>query len=204
MKEPFNILVAGVGGQGNLVCGRIIAEAAMRDGLRPVIGDTFGASRRGGSVLTHVRIGKSDWGPLVPWQAADIILGLEPLETLRACIDYHGDETTVLVSNIAVPPASIGSHMQEYPAFDSILWAIASLASPPRILLLDAQGLANELGSSRIVNAFMIGALTSLESPLTKDSLRHATENTLGHREENLTAFERGVEMAKGLDFLAL
>ena len=82
MRDPFNILVAGVGGQGNLVCGRVLAEASVRSGLRPVVGDTFGASRRGGSVLTHLRIGKTDWAPLIPKGEVDIILGLEPLEAL--------------------------------------------------------------------------------------------------------------------------
>ena len=47
LKDPFNIMVAGVGGQGNLVCGRSLASAAMSLGLRSVLGDTYGASRRG-------------------------------------------------------------------------------------------------------------------------------------------------------------
>ena len=200
MKEPFNILVAGVGGQGNLVCGRIIAEAAMLEGLKPVIGDTFGASRRGGSVLTHVRIGESDWGPLIPRQEADIILGLEPMETLRASVQFLGEETTVLMSNTVLPPANVGTGTRTYPDFDAIMEAIASLSTKSSIIFMNARELTEELGSTRVANAFMIGALTSARSPLTESNLRSATKTILGHRKENLTAFERGVEITKGLD----
>ena len=90
MRDDYNILIAGVGGQGNLVCGRVLCEAALQNGLRPVAGETFGASRRGGTVLTHLRISTQDRGPLIPKGRADLLLGMEPLETLRAASEYAG------------------------------------------------------------------------------------------------------------------
>ena len=118
MRDPFSILVSGVGGQGNLVCGRIIAEATVMQGLRPVVGDTFGASRRGGSVMTHIRIGKRDWAPLIPKGEADVLLGFEPVEALRAAIRYAGERTIALVSMMPVPPSNVTSGNLSYPAVD--------------------------------------------------------------------------------------
>jgi len=121
MQDPFNILVAGVGGQGNLVCGRVLAEAAVQSGLRPVVGDTFGASRRGGSVLTHLRIGKTDWGPLIPKGKADILLGLEPLEALRAAAEFAGERTVALVSKTKIPTVATNNEPTDYPAIERII-----------------------------------------------------------------------------------
>jgi indolepyruvate ferredoxin oxidoreductase beta subunit len=199
MPGPFNILVAGVGGQGNLVCGRIIAEAAVLEGLRPVIGDTFGASRRGGSVLTHIRIGESDWGPLVPKREAHVILGLEPMEALRASIDYAGENTTVMMSDIIVPIASVGLIRQTYPETDLICNALESIIPKSSIHLINVEKTAQDLGSTRVANAFMVGTLTAIDTPLTKTSLHRATKMILGHDEKNLTAFERGAAYAENL-----
>ncbi len=120
MRDPFNILVAGVGGQGNLVCGRVLAEASVRSGLRPVVGDTFGASRRGGSVLTHLRIGKTDWAPLMPKGEVDILLGLEPLEALRAALEYAGNRTVAIISQTKIPTVDVNNEKIEYPSLEKI------------------------------------------------------------------------------------
>ncbi|MHA1949185.1 MAG: 2-oxoacid:acceptor oxidoreductase family protein [Candidatus Thorarchaeota archaeon] len=190
MRDPYSILVAGVGGQGNLVCGRIIAKAAVMQGLRPVVGDTFGASRRGGSVLTHIRLGKQDWGPLIPRGEVDVLLGFEPLETLRASSKYAGARTVCLMSMMALAPTSVTDGNTGYPKMDSIKEALESLCK--QVHLLETEPVLDRLGSRRVLNTYMIGTLSSLEGgPIKSKHLRSAISEILDS-EKDLTAFDEG------------
>jgi indolepyruvate ferredoxin oxidoreductase beta subunit len=192
MREPFNILVAGVGGQGNLVCGRVLAEAAIRQGLQPVVGDTFGASRRGGSVLTHLRLGTHDWAPLIPRGEVDILLGLEPLEALRAAIEYAGERTIALVSTTEVSTAGVESGESEYPQLEKITMSLTERCK--KVYMLDAESALLRAGSPRALNAFLLGSMSVLlESPLSQELIREALYDFLGQDTVNATAFEEGV-----------
>ena len=190
VKDPYSILIAGVGGQGNLVCGRIIAEAAVLQGLRPVVGDTFGASRRGGSVMTHIRIGKQDWGPLIPKGAADVLLGFEPLEALRAATKYAGERTIAIVSTMSVPPSDVTSGNLTYPKIEDIQNELETVCQ--QVHMLDTEPVLKKLGSTRVLNSYMIGALSALEKrPLDSKNLQQAISNILDS-ERDLTAFNEG------------
>jgi len=192
MREPFNILVAGVGGQGNLVCGRVLAEAAIRQGLRPVVGDTFGASRRGGSVLTHLRLGNRDWAPLIPQGEVDILLGLEPMEAFRAAVEYAGKRTIALVSLTEVPTADVDSRERMYPPLEKISASLTEHCK--RVYMLDAESALLRVGSPRALNSFLLGSLSALsESPLSQDLIREALYAILGRDTINVTAFEEGI-----------
>jgi indolepyruvate ferredoxin oxidoreductase beta subunit len=192
MREPFNILVAGVGGQGNLVCGRVLAEAAVRQGLRPVVGDTFGASRRGGSVLTHLRLGTKDWAPLIPQGEADILLGLEPMEALRAAVEYGGKRTIALVSLTVVPAANVSSEEREYPPLEKIAASLTEHCK--QVYMLDAESALLRAGSPRALNSFILGSMSALpQNPLSKDLIRESLYAILGGDTINVTAFEEGI-----------
>lgn len=191
MGDPFSILVTGVGGQGNLVCGRIIAEATVIQGLRPVVGDTFGASRRGGSVMTHIRIGNQDWGPLIPRGEADVLLGFEPVETLRAAVKYASEKTVAVVSNTPIPPSNVTSGNLSYPRVEDILKELDGICG--KVHLLDAEPVLEKLGSTRVLNSFMLGALSVIEdSPLDAENLEKALSSIL-ESEKDMTAFHEGV-----------
>ena len=192
MRNPYSIMVAGVGGQGNLVCGRIIAEATVMQGLRPVVGDTFGASRRGGSVVTHIRIGKQDWGPLIPKGGVDVLLGFEPVEALRAVVRYGGKRTTAIVSKMTVPPSNVTSGDLSYPEIDDIGRELESICK--QVYMLDTESILTDLGSTKVLNSYMIGALSALEeSPLDPKNLQHALSNMLDS-ERDLEAFSAGAK----------
>jgi indolepyruvate ferredoxin oxidoreductase beta subunit len=192
VRDPYSILVAGVGGQGNLVCGRIIAEATMKQGLRPVVGDTFGASRRGGSVVTHIRIGKQDWGPLIPKGEVDVLLGFEPIEALRAATRYAGDRTVSIVSMMSVPSSNVTSGDLSYPKIDDIKRELESICK--KVYMLDTEPVLKQLGSTRVLNSYMIGALSSIEdSPLDSKNLQVAISNIL-NSERDLVAFSDGAK----------
>ncbi|MGI5892431.1 MAG: indolepyruvate oxidoreductase subunit beta, partial [Bacillota bacterium] len=79
-----NILIVGVGGQGTVLSGRIIAQVAQDAGLDVKVSEIHGMSQRGGSVITQVRFGKKVWSPIIPNGQADIMLAFEKLEALRS------------------------------------------------------------------------------------------------------------------------
>jgi len=193
MRDPFNILVAGVGGQGNLVCGRVLAEATVLSGLRPVVGDTFGASRRGGSVLTHIRIGKIDWAPLIPRGEVDILLGLEPLEALRAASTYAGTRTITIVSQTKIPTVASTGNITTYPSLERIFESLNKLCK--QVIILDAEETLTQIGSMKMLNSFILGAMGVLdESPLSLEIIRESLQSIFGSESVNMAAFDEGIK----------
>jgi len=196
LRDPFNILVAGVGGQGNLVCGRVLAEAAVLSGLRPVVGDTFGASRRGGSVLTHIRIGKTDWAPLIPKGEVDILLGLEPLEALRAAAIFAGARTIALVSQSKIPTVASTGKVTTYPSFERIFESLNKLCK--QVIILDAKETLTKISSMKMLNSFILGAMGTLdESPLSLKVIRESLQSIFGLESINMAAFDEGIKATR-------
>ena len=90
LKDPLNLVIAGVGGQGNILLSRLVGRALVKKGYFVSIGETFGAAQRGGAVMSNIRISKKmSLGPLIPEGKVHIILSLEPLETLRILIKFN-------------------------------------------------------------------------------------------------------------------
>ena len=100
-----NIILAGVGGQGVVLASKLIASCAMQKGERAHTAETIGMAQRGGSVFSHVRIGEGAYSPLIPYGAADLIIGFEPSEALRA-LPYLRAGGTVVVSSRAIAPTT--------------------------------------------------------------------------------------------------
>ncbi len=195
MKEDYNILIAGVGGQGNLVCGRILSEVALRSDLRPVVGETFGASRRGGTVLTHLRISDRDKGPLIPRGRANLLIGMEPLEALRAAIEFAGQHTVAIISTSIVETPGSLADVVEYPPIDKIVDSLCSICG--EVITLDPIESLEDSGSLRLLNSYMLGAISVLkEVPLGKDEIREAIGRILRDPELNLAAFDAGTSDA--------
>jgi len=101
-NKIFNIIIAGTGGQGLITLLQVIAEAAFIQELDVKTSELHGLSQRGGSISTHIRIGKKVYSPLVPFGAADLVLSLETLETLRT-VDYTNSKTTFLINCYSLP-----------------------------------------------------------------------------------------------------
>ncbi|RLI50906.1 MAG: hypothetical protein DRO73_01710 [Candidatus Thorarchaeota archaeon] len=198
---PFNIIVAGVGGQGNLVCSRALGEAAMESGLSPTIGQTFGASRRGGSVLTHVRLADRMVAPLIPRGHLNLLLGLEPLEGLRAVVQFGSRETVAVMIDRPIDTVDTLTGEREYPDIDELFRRTVRLChqtyrvEPP----------LEKLPSVRSLNAYVLGIVAGLEiAPIKMEALEDAVsriDSGLGH---NIKAFDMGVSHARGLQPLGL
>ena len=107
-KDPMNVIITGVGGQGNVLASRVLAGMLVNDGYCVTIGETFGMSQRGGSVMSHLRISqKSIMSPQIPQGRADIIIALEPVEALRVLIKYGNPNVVVLANSRVVYPIGV-------------------------------------------------------------------------------------------------
>jgi indolepyruvate ferredoxin oxidoreductase, beta subunit len=200
-KEPFNLIIAGVGGQGNIMASALAGLAATAAGFRVVVGETYGASQRGGSVMSHLRLSREkDFGPLVPAGQADIIVGFEPLEALRVAARYAHPGTVAIVNTTPVYPVSVIFNEADYPEPANILAGLKSLVGS--VYTLDATALARQAGDPRAQNIVMINALAACPAlPLERRHFQAALDDFLTgagaeQREINRRAFELPVTLA--------
>ena len=150
MMKNTNIIIVGVGGQGILLTSKILGYLALDMGENVKVSEVHGMSQRGGSVITHVRIGQDVHSPLVDPGEADFVLSFEKLEALRA--EYFLKKDGVLISNtqeILPMPVIMGN--TQYPHIDP---------KQEKAVLLDALKLAEDAGSARAVNIVLLGVLS--------------------------------------------
>jgi len=199
-KDPINMIITGVGGQGNLLISRLIGQALIDKGYSVTVGETYGASQRGGSVASHVRISKETlYGALIPEGHADIVLGLEPLESLRILTLFGNEHTSVVSNTRPVYTIAVALGEAEYPTLEELKGSIASLSR--KAWYLDASAIALEMGAPLLTNIVMTGALIGtgllpLHKGLFKEQLRLSFKKE--QRTINTIAFERGFSEAVG------
>jgi indolepyruvate ferredoxin oxidoreductase beta subunit len=196
-KSNINVLIAGVGGQGNLLASRLLSDAAAAKGYRITIGETKGASQRSGSVSSHVRLSGPDsaLGPLIPKGGAHVMLGFEPIEAVRMSRKYSGENTVAIVNRAPVVPMLVAQGLQEYPPMDRIVAELESLND--RLYMIDGTGLARRAGDSITLNVVMLGALCGLDIlPFGQAEFVDAITARVPekHRGLNLDAFGAGHE----------
>ena len=198
-KGLLNIIITGVGGQGNVVASRIFASAAVQDGFYVSVGETYGAAQRGGAVMSHVRLSEEiQYGPLTPEGRAHIILGFEPVECLRTIGSFGNEKTKVIVNPRPVYPIDVLSGALKYPAVEEVLKAIKELVHSVHVV--EATELAKRAGDPIMQNVVMVGCLArSGFAPVKVETLREVIEETFAKRrpEANLKAFELGVKQIK-------
>jgi indolepyruvate ferredoxin oxidoreductase, beta subunit len=197
VKDHTNIIITGVGGQGNVMASRVLAGMLVGAGYTVTIGETFGMSQRGGSVMSHLRISSTSvLSPQIPQGAADIIIALEPVEALRVLIKYGNPDVAVLSNSRVVYPMGVITGDFVYPSLDEIESAFGKLTK--QSWLIDATATAVELGNPVLSNIVMIGALagTSL-LPIDRRAFEKEISKsmTADKRQINLTAFDTGVKM---------
>jgi len=160
-KDPYNIVITGVGGQGNVMASRVLSNMLVRKGFRVTIGETFGMSQRGGSVMSHIRVSPTKvWSPQIPKGTADLIVALEPIEAIRVLADYGNPSVKVLVNLRAIYPVGVITGEDEYPPEATIRETVAALAADARFL--PATDEAIRLGNPILGNIVMIGAVAGL------------------------------------------
>ena len=161
MKDPYNIVITGVGGQGNVMASRVLANMLVREGFKVTIGETFGMSQRGGSVMSHLRVSATTvWSPQIPKRGADLIVAIEPVEALRVLADYGNPTVKVLVNMRPIYPVGVITGESDYPAPEKIRQAVTALSA--EACFLDATAEAVNLGNPILGNIIMIGAVEGL------------------------------------------
>ncbi len=197
-RDIFNLLIAGVGGQGNLFGSRVIAQAAVSDGYSVRIAETYGVTQRGGPVYSQVRIGHGAYGPLIPSKSADLIMGLEPIETLRRAVDYLAPGGTVVINTRVNVPLETKLGKQPNLTIQAVCAHLGQLGAGT-ILQIDALRIAEQSGGAATSNLVMIGVLSAIPTfPLRYESLRKALEATTpkAYLSQNMLALEQGREFA--------
>lgn len=189
-----NIILAGVGGQGILTIAAILDMAALSSDLNIKQSEVHGMSQRGGAVQSHVRISSKEiYSDLIPQGKADLIIAVEPMESLRYLPFLKKGGTLVTDSNPFI-------NISNYPDFEKVYDAINAL---PNSILIDAKKTAKDLGNSRATNIVLLGAAASL-LPLSSEQLEEAIKNLFDRKGErivdkNLEAFAKGKEIASQL-----
>jgi indolepyruvate ferredoxin oxidoreductase beta subunit len=172
MMDLLNLIITGVGGQGNVVASQILGQAAVNKGFRVTIGETFGLSQRGGAVMSHIRLSETrNYGPLIPPNMAHVIVGLEPLETLRT-VEAYGNEDAVFIANSRpIHPLNVIAGDVDYPDPEWIRDILKKAGH--RLFWLNATEAALNLGGPILLNMIMLGALCALRHfPLAADDIQ--------------------------------
>jgi len=194
-EDLLNIIITGVGGQGNVIASQIFASAAVRDGFYVSVGETYGAAQRGGAVMSHVRLSEeAQYGPLIPEGRAHIILGFEPVECLRTVGSFGNEKTKVIVNPRPVYPIDVLSGALKYPEVEEVLKAIKELVYSVQVV--EATELAKKAGDPVMQNVVMVGCLAGSGFTTVKvETLREVVKETFAKRrpEANLKAFDLGL-----------
>ena len=121
-KDPFNVIIGGVGGQGNVLASQILGEMLVSQGYVITIGETYGASQRGGAVMSHLRISAKDqFSPLIPEGQCDLLVALEPVEGLRILDHYGNPRVMTLLNTRPIHPMDVISGNAAYPEVSKVI-----------------------------------------------------------------------------------
>ena len=195
--KKFDLLITGVGGQGVILASDIIGEAALAAGYDVKKTDTLGMAQRGGSVVSHVRIGQRVRSPLIKEGDVDILVAFEKLEAARWG-HYLRSGAIAIVNNHALPPLSVILGNERYPTDEEINDILRQWSSS--IYFVDGTSRTRELGNIRTLNMFMLGC-ASLFLPLKvqvwKDSISQRISSSM--RQINIAAFELGRKEIRGV-----
>ncbi len=174
-----DIVLCGTGGQGTVLASRLLATTAMRKGLPVKTAETIGMAQRGGSVLSHVRVGEGVASPLVGSGRADVILAFEPAEAARQ-LRLLSPGGAVVVSNRPVVPVSAVTGGPTYD-LDAVIDYLE--AAVKNLTVVDADAAARELGSAKVLNVLLLGAAARTGAlGFTVDEVRAAVHDVVPER----------------------
>lgn len=193
--KTIRIMIVAVGGQGNILAARVLGETAVAAGMDVRMSEFHGMAQRGGVVESMVLLGDGK-GACIADGAADVLLGFEPSETIRAAGKCNA-ETTVITSTAAVPPFTVALGDARYPDVPSALQLLADRVNA--MIAIDGPDLAIRAGSLLAMNMVMLGALagsgaTPMPPELFCGIIREKTKKQFA--DINLKAFELGINAA--------
>jgi len=193
--ETKRLVFIGVGGQGNLLASRLLGEAALSMGISTVVSEIHGMAQRGGIVESAVLLGDVT-SPIVSSAEADVLIGFEPLETLRALGKCNKD-TVVITNTHPLPPFTVAVGQGTYPPVEETLRFLRERAK--KVIELDGNAIAEEVGNPLSLNMVMLGALIgSGTTPIGAEEMKKvlSTSTKKAFLESNLKAFDMGMAKA--------
>jgi indolepyruvate ferredoxin oxidoreductase beta subunit len=187
-----NLIIAGVGGQGVILAGNIIGDAAIASGYDVKKTDTIGMAQRGGSVISHMRIAPKIYSPIIQDGDADIVLSFEKMEAAR-CTNFLKKNGTVILNNREMPPLSVSRGIESYPSDEEIISIIKQKTE--RIYFVEGTKKAESLGNVKTLNIFMLGCLSRFLD-IEEKVWRECIINSLPAKivAINISAFEAGMQ----------
>jgi len=196
----FDLMLTGVGGEGVLTTGVIIARAANIEGYYVRGVQLHGLAQRGGTIPTFVRFGdeKEISSPGIMQANSDLILSFEPLEAVRATFYARKEKTTFIINNHPYIPIYANLNKIPYPDLKKILEKVKPFAK--NIHVFDTNNIAKkEFGDVIFGNTILLGiAVGKGLIPLKEESLREAIKITVPKGiEKNLESFELGLKIGK-------
>ncbi len=200
MEKTYNILFAGVGGQGLMLLSAVLGKAAVDAGLDVMTGETHGLAQRSGSIYVHFKIGKPI-SPLIPYGKADMLIAMEATEALRY-IEYLKNDGVVIMSKNVMPAVAETKAVAldkdkktKYYTVEQVEEKLRKVTS--KVIALDSLELALQAGNARTENSVLIGAAASCPNfPIDIEDLRKAVLALVPSKtvDANSRAFDLGRE----------
>jgi len=198
MVNDYDIIIAGVGGQGSILASYMLAEAAVADGIPVLSTGDYGMAQRGGMVTTHLRMGTKARSQRIPIGRADLLIGCAPSEALRNIGTIRKDAKVILDTLVHVPIPVYADKNLHYPTFDEILDKFKSIYN--NVYPIEASKIASEFGNPRVMNTILLGAAFALEEiPISKKSMIATFKKQMRQElaEINIKAFQEGEKILK-------
>lgn len=188
MNKDLNLLLVGVGGQGTILASKVLTDVALESGLDVKMSEIHGMAQRGGSVVTHVKLGEKIYSPLIEKGEADVILAFEQLEALR-WLEFLKPGGQMIINTQIIEPVPVILGKAKYP--EGIVGAITAKAG--NVKALDALEIGAQCGNSKTSNVVMMGLLAK-KLGFSKDLWLKALKNRVPSPlvDVNLEAFEAG------------
>ncbi|MDR3336113.1 MAG: indolepyruvate oxidoreductase subunit beta [Treponema sp.] len=154
-----NCLITGVGGQGTVLMARIIGSAAINRGFSVLGAETIGMAQRGGSVVSHIRLGDGVYSPLIPPGRADVIIAFEPAEAVRV-LPFLSPTGKLLALDRGVAPvtSSLGADGAKAGYDPALMTAYLRRCLGERAAIISGENLLRRIGSAKVINVALLGA----------------------------------------------
>ena len=149
-----DIVLCGVGGQGTVLASKLIAAAAMDKGLDVMSAETIGMAQKGGSVFSHLRVGRKVHTPMIAKGTADIIIAFEPAEAVRM-LPYLKEGGGVIVNSHAVKPVTSVLKDSGYDGSEMVGYLKENVEN---LTVIDCEKACREIGSPKVTNMVLLGA----------------------------------------------
>ena len=159
MRESTNFLLAGVGGQGTILASDVLVNVGLAAGYQAKQAEVHGMSQRGGSVTSFVRWGRTVYSPLVGAGEVDVLLAFEKAEALRNLKQLRPG-ALALINLTSILPVTVTSGGQVYPDDDTLRQKISQVTT--KMIYVDGEAAAAELGNIKAANVVLLGALSAL------------------------------------------